>query len=364
MILLWLRRLHRWVGLAAVLPMLMLGITGAVLTLEPVWPHGHEASIADSRPDAEIIAAAVALAPRGARPARYTPAAEPGDAAVVAFAGRNAPTIRLDPATLARIGAEEGQGGILRSMRTLHVNLMLQEYGGRSIIGWCGVALVFLTVCGIPIWWPSPGQWRAAFTFSAAAKGVRFHRRLHGAVGIWIAVVLFVNALTGAMLGFPQVVRGWMGLQAGGPPRQSAPGPGAPPAYDITAAMALANTALPGTRPRVVILPLAAGDPFRVFLSPRGGGAVGAGTATIDAAGTRVISLQDPRTYTLGEQAWRWAHDLHEGAGGGPVWRGLTFLAGVALPVFSVTGLAMWLLRRRNRRRVDIARQVAAQPGD
>lgn len=359
-----LRKLHRWIGLAALLPMVLLGVTGAVLTLAPVWPQGRAASLGVPKPDAEIVAAAAALAPSGARPARYTPAAEPGDAAVVAFGGRNASTIRIDPATLARIGTGEGQGGILRAMRTLHVNLMLPDYNGRSIVGWCGVALVFLTLFGIPIWWPQPGQWKAAFTFSLAARGQRFHRRLHGAVGIWIALVLFVNALTGAMLGFPQTVRGWMGLQAGGPPRQGAPGPGPAPQYDLNAAMALARAALPGTQPRFVILPAAAGDPFRIFLGRPGGGAVGAGTVTIDAGGTKVLSLQDPEGYTLAERAWRWAHDLHEGAGAGPVWRGLTVLAGVALPVFSVTGLAMWLLRRRNRRRLDLARQAAVQAGD
>ncbi len=361
----WLRRLHRWIGLAAILPMLLLGVTGAVLTLEPVWPHGPEASLGQPHLDAEIVAAATAMAPRGTLPLRYAPPAHPGDAAVVAFAGRNAPAIRIDPVTLARIGGDAPQGGILRAVRTLHVNLMLPEYNGRGIVGWCGVALVFLTLAGIPLWWPQSRQWRSAFTFSASAKGVRFHRRLHGAVGIWIALVLVVNAMTGVMLGFPQTLRGWMGLATGSPARQVAAGPGPALAHhDLDAAMALAAAALPGARPRFVILPITAGDPFRVVLAPPGAGAAGTAIATIDGAGTRLLSLQGPAGYSRAEQAWRWARDLHAGAGAGPIWRGLTVLAGVALPVFSVTGLAMWLLRQRNRRRLDLARQAATQPGD
>jgi len=50
-------------------------------------------------------------------------------------------------------------------------------------------------------------------------------------------------------------------------------------------------------------------------------------------------------------------HDLHFGQGLGPVWRGLTIVTGLVLPIFAVTGTAMWLYRRQRRSPV-------LQPGD
>jgi hypothetical protein len=116
--------------------------------------------------------------------------------------------------------------------------------------------------------------------------------------------------------------------------------------------------------PRFVLLPSAAGEPFRVFLGAPDAGAAGSGLAIIDAEGTRILSLQDPRFYPAGERIWRWGRDLHAGAGLGPAWRALTVAAGLTLPLFSVTGLTMWLRRNRSRHRADAARRAALQAGD
>ena len=43
--------------------------------------------------------------------------------------------------------------------------------------------------------------------------------------------------------------------------------------------------------------------------------------------------------------------------GFGPLWRGLTIVTGLVLPIFAVTGGAMWLFRRRRR-------MPALQPGE
>jgi uncharacterized iron-regulated membrane protein len=57
------------------------------------------------------------------------------------------------------------------------------------------------------------------------------------------------------------------------------------------------------------------------------------------------------------ERALRWAHDLHFGQAPGPLWRALTIVTGLLLPIFAITGGGMWLCRRR--RRVP-----ALQPGE
>ena len=99
--------------------------------------------------------------------------------------------------------------------------------------------------------------------------------------------------------------------------------------------------------------------PVRVLLVPPGAeGAVATVTVAVDAADLDAsLSVQDPRTMPPAELALRWAHDLHFGQAFGPLWRALTIVTGLVLPIFAITGGAMWLCRRR--RRVP-----ALQPGE
>jgi uncharacterized iron-regulated membrane protein len=156
-------------------------------------------------------------------------------------------------------------------------------------------------------------------------------------------------------MAFPQTARGALGLTDAAP-RRSVP-PGAAPAVDVDRAIAMAMGATHGLRLRAVLLPAGGSDPARVLLAPPGADGVAATvTVAVDADG-RVVSVQDPRTMSSSELTLRWVHDLHFGQGFGPLWRGLTIATGLVLPIFAVTGGAMWLSRQRRR-------ASSLQPGD
>jgi uncharacterized iron-regulated membrane protein len=72
----------------------------------------------------------------------------------------------------------------------------------------------------------------------------------------------------------------------------------------------------------------------------------------VDQWAGRVLEVQDPRTFSIGESILAWQRAVHEGSGLGPVYRFLVFLSGLAIPLFSVTGVVMWLYRRRAKSRV------------
>lgn len=362
-----LRFLHRWIGLLVALPVAIQGLTGALLAVEPWLPEPAVALSAGAPQSASaIIAAAQAAIGADARVQRYTPSPGPGHAAQVQVGGAGEParTLLIDPVDLHV--AREQSGGFWPWLRSLHVQFLAQAYGGRNIGGWFGLGLVLLLVSGIPIWWPAPGGWRAAFTVAWRARGVRFHRRLHGAVGIWTAAVLLVLAATGVVMAFPRTSRGLMGLEGGGPPRAMRAPPGTNATLpDLDRAIALAQQAAPQARLRSVMVPATPGDAVRVFLlHPGAEGAAGSVVVQVDGAAGRVLGVQDAYAQPPADRAYRWMHDLHEGAGLGPPWRLLAAAAGIALPVFAVTGPALWWLRRRIRRRLDTARQAALQPGD
>jgi uncharacterized iron-regulated membrane protein len=407
----WLRRLHRWFGLLVALPVAIQGLTGAILAFEPLLPdppplaarvmqstapqqgaaqHTTQldralpgqassdraettaapdgASLAVPQPVGAIIAAARALAGPDARVVRYVPAETPERPALVQVATAAAPlSVSVNAVTLsAQVVRTET---VWATLRSLHVAFLAPEHGGRGIGGWFGIGLVLLLVTGVPIWWPRQGRWKAAFTIAPRAAGYRFHRRLHGALGAWTVLVLFVLAGSGVVLAFPRTSRGLLGLEAGGPPRAMRTGgatdAGAAAQPDIDAALVLAREAVPGARVRTVMLPGSRGEAVRVFmLLPGGEGARGSVTVQVDAAGGKVLAVQDPRRGPPADRLYRWIHDLHEGMGLGPVWRILTVLGGLALPLFAVTGPLMWWLRRRRARPSDIVPEAAPRGAD
>ncbi|MBN8904295.1 MAG: PepSY domain-containing protein [Rhodospirillales bacterium] len=197
------------------------------------------------------------------------------------------------------------------------------------------------------------------------ARGVRFHRSLHGAAGIWTVAILLVLAATGVVLAFPRTSRGLLGLEGGGPPRaMRIAGPAAVTTPDLDRALALARAAAPGAHLRAAFLPATPGEAIRVFLLAEGGeGAASAIAVQVAPDAGRVLAVQDARRQPPADRAYRWMHDLHEGAGLGPLWRAASVIGGLALPLFAVTGPLLWWLRRRNRRRLDHVRAAALQRG-
>jgi len=356
------RLVHRWLGLLLALPLLVQGLSGAVLTLEPVWPEFHDALTTTGPVSANaVLTAASTAAPPGMRAARYRPGAE-GSAATIVFSPTDNPrgpalVQRFDPVTALPLGAAAPVSGVMNWIKRLHQNMLLPQLGGRQLWGWVGVGLLLLTVLGIPLWWPRPGQWAAAITVPRKARGVRLYRALHGATGAWLMVMLLATSITGIAQGFPQTLRQVLGLPSSRPPQPARPIDGVRPLPDLDSALALARQAMPGLDVRLVFLPAGA-EPVRLVMAPPGqDGATAARSVTVDGAGTRLLSVQG--TPPANEAALRWMHDLHEGTGLGPVWRGLVALTGAALPVFGITGLMLWLLKRRNRRRIAAARAQA-----
>jgi len=361
-----LRVIHRYLGLLLVLPLPVQGVSGAILALEPILDGigPVPAPGMAERPSIDaIVAAARSVAEDGMHATRYVPpsAVRPAEVWFAPAAGAPAhglQVVSVDPRRLTPIWPPDPRNGAMEWLRRLHTNFLLPDPGGRAIVGWTGAGLLLLAILGVPIWWPAPREWRAGFTVSATARGVRLYRRLHGAVGIWTVVLLMIAGGTGAILGFPRTIRGALGVTA--PVRVAPPADSATttdtraPGHTLDAATALAHAAAPGTVLRVLFLPTSAGAPIRVLLAPPGSeGATAVTTVTIDPAGTRVLGVQDARTMSRVELLLRWAHDIHFGQGLGPLWLAMTIAAGVALPVFAITGTAMWFLRNRLRKRFD-----------
>ena len=151
-------------------------------------------------------------------------------------------------------------------------------------------------------------------------------------------------------------------LQPGGQRREARREGAGREALDIDAVVARAREAVPGARLVDVRLPNQPGaNVFAQLESP--GSVEGAPyiRVTIDPAGHRVMSVQNPNAGSFGEWLLGWMRAIHFGDAFGLPWRALVFLMGLALPTLAVTGSILWWMRRRMRRRVQAQRQAALQ---
>ena len=358
-----LRAAHRWIGLALALPMISMGVTGVVLVTTPVFeglttPPPSLAEGAVHAPD-EILAAARAAVPAGLVPSRVRLGESPR--AIVSIdmvrPQQRMAEARLfvDPVTLAVVERQERPGRLYAWVHGLHEFLLMPGPFGRSLIGCFGIGLFAMGLLGIPLWWPVKGRVKAAFRVSAKARGLRLQRELHGAAGIWVVGMLLLQSLGGITLAFPQAARTVLGVNGSLMPRAR----GLPAELNLRTAIAAAQARMPHASVRNILLPGGPGRPVVMWFLPDGETEGSPwGVVAVDPAGP-VLSVQDPRTAPFGARLLATLRMLHFGEGLGPVWRACVGVAGLSLPLFAITGVWMWLLRRRNRRRV--MRMAAAQ---
>jgi uncharacterized iron-regulated membrane protein len=409
----WLQQLHLWIGLILLLPLVMMGITGAVL----VYGHDIEHLLGQGEPPAkaigdwhspgELIQAARTASNDPTRiPIAVRWPTEVGEPAAVRLsrpgmaserpqfrggqqgqgqgqsqgeAQGRVPTqspfagslqILIDPVSLQVLETQQAMTGWLRFFHDLHGHLFIAGGLGRELVGWLGVALLVLGCSGLYLWWPRAGQWKAAFIVRRTAQGLRFNRELHGAVGIWSLVLFMLVNFTGVYLAFPQQISAavnavWPGrdMRAAMLQARVEPMHGVQP-MGINEAVELARSKVPDSRFLNAFLSTRPDQAMRVGLV-RAGHTEGAPiiTVIIDPFRKSVVDVFDPQTMSTGERIIAWQRALHYGIGLGGSYKFLVFVSGVIIPVFAVTGFLMWWLKRRNRRageRAKAAIQAAA----
>ena len=223
--------------------------------------------------------------------------------------------------------------GLLTFAHQLHGNFLMGREGRTLVVGWLGVAMCILGLSGLVLWWPKKGQWKYAFKVRSTASGLRFHRELHAATGIWIFVVFLAVSFSGVVIAWPQT----FGMPNG---RGSIPAvePGHGRRLGATEAVIAAQRAVPGLEARSVTIPAAPDQPISVsYLSHD---AIAA-TAYVDPYRGTVLSVRDPS-----DSFMAWMRPVHQGSLG-VVWKFLVFLSGLVPTLFVVTGVVMWVGKRQ-----------------
>ena len=255
-------------------------------------------------------------------------------------------------------------------LHQLHGSLALGRDFGRPLVGWLGVAMLALGISGLILWWPKRGQWKYAFKVRKTATGLRFHRELHAATGIWIFIVFMAVSFSGVAITFPQTVRGIVsgGGSAPRPAFNLREGPAVEPVENAKRigadhALLIAQKAMPGADVRSVTVPVRPTQAISVAMVSRFGTTA---TIYVNPYTSAVIATRDPANNGGADSFMALQRPMHDGQGNlGPVWEFLVFLSGLVPLLFVITGTIMWLKKRKRHIPMstmtdDVAEEVSA----
>jgi uncharacterized iron-regulated membrane protein len=340
--------LHRWVGGVLGLILAMLGLTGAILVHKEEWiglPHADDARLADPQRLGELAA-------------RLLAGADGGESVI--FASDRFGLVQLRDGAAGLYASQTGEAVARWSsmwerpelwLFDLHHHLFAGE-AGETVIGVAGLAAIVFVLTGAVLWW------RTRRTFRLRAWPPRLTgpaiRRHHRDLGIVVAPLLLLVALTGTMMIFRPVADFVLApLSAPGAieadlraPRLAA-GPLAPNP-DWAAMVVAAHRAFPDAQLRILSLPKKPGDPIAVRMK-RAAEWLPNGRTTLwfDPATGALLGQRDALTMQSGTQAFNMAYPLHAGKVGGLAYRLALTLVGLAL--FLLGTLAVWSFWFRRR---------------
>jgi uncharacterized iron-regulated membrane protein len=350
-------RMHLYLGLAALLPLIMLSLTGALLVFETEIDHWLNPHLWYVTPQAQRLSYQTlyeqvkATFPTHTITSLSLPLAD--DLASVFFT-EDERMIHLDPYRGTILGERMYGQTVMGVIYTLHVSFFAGDVGSY-LAGTAALILLGMIGTGLYLWWPRGAHKRRSFVVKWRAPWRRTNYDLHRTVGFYASLVLLVIALTGVIFTFSALAEPlvyW--LTHSSPPNRH---PEVTPqvgvsSISIDAALTVSGQHVPNSTPTTVMFPDTPQSPLRItrrlpwqpvvtgrtyiFLNPYTGA---------------VVQEISPRTAPLGTQLLFWNYPLHVGVFGGIVTRLLWLLASLLPTMLAITGALIWCKPRRRRPR-------------
>lgn len=337
--------LHRRLGLAVGLFVLLNSVTGAVLIFSDEVDRLLNPSLLTVVPESERLPLDTL--------AQRTRTAAPGCTITDMIAGDlkrrdHALLVRLicagtpreavvNPYTGAVIGIRDNY--FVKGVFTLHTTLLLNDWG-RIALFCIAVAFMTMSLSGAV----SHGRLLKTFT-NPIARGLAVRPKLsdvHRAIGVVVILFNLVIGASGAWLTSGAVLR----LFGGSRPTLAAT-PDATIALD--SAVASARRALPGFQVNWIAFPRSAAAPVGFWGEVPSAWVYGpyGSIVNLDARTGQVVDVTDVRNAGVSAKLSALAVSLHFGHFGGITIKIVWCLAAFAVTCLAVSGPAMWALRRR-----------------
>ena len=360
---------HLAVGVAASGVILMLAVTGVILTYEAQLDRWALREYRADPPDPgvaplgvdELIARVVTRAHPAGLVTSVVMQRDPREPAVVELAGGT--TVHVDRFTGASLGdGDTRTRRFLRSVLYWHRWFALegeQRIIGRTLVATANLGFLFLLVSGIYLWWPPAGSrvaWRNALWFRGGLGGRARDFNWHNVIGFWSAIPLAVIVFSGATISYQWAADLVHRLAGDTPPFQASPRPWASaapqglsvapaPAHPLLELQALATKAgagAPDWRTLTIDLPASVHEPVVVAVD-RGTGRQPSRSEDLlfDRATGELVARAGYPTFSRGFKIRRWLRFAHTGEVYGVIGQSIAGLASLGVAVMAWTGLAM-----------------------
>ncbi|MDI3560554.1 PepSY domain-containing protein [Bradyrhizobium sp. Arg816] len=369
-----LHQIHSIAGLVLALLLALIALTGAIMSFEDEIGDHLNAGLMQVAPRQapalmpdELVARLKAGQDLG-RVSAVTLSSDPAAAVRVRFArdeqGARPTSLYVDPYDAHVLGAPRGEE-FFATVRRLHRWLLIPgdaKGWGRQITGIAALGLIVMLISGLVLRWPRrAGSVKMWLKPNLGLSGRGLHRSLHAVIGTWVLPVYLVMTLTGLWYSFDWYKDGVVWLLS----RPHVAAAKMQPKQPRAAGRSEPVQAV-GFDPAWATLQREEGDRFAKALLtlPTGPGTVirirsWAKDTTldttrdefrVDAVTGQIVSAERYADKTFGEKIIANVLDIHRGAFLG--WPGkLAFMIAAALmPLFSVTGILLYLSRRRLRR--------------
>jgi uncharacterized iron-regulated membrane protein len=393
-------QIHSIVGLVVSLIVLVIALTGAIMSFEDEIQGALNAGMSQVErrqtpplaPD-EVIAHLQA-SHAGSKVAAITLSSDPSTAVRIRFGrgddGSRPSSVFVDPYDAHVLGEPRGED-FFATVRRLHRWLLIPGDGngyGRQITGIVAISLIAMLITGLVLRWPhratSAKMWLKP---NLGLRGRGLHRSLHSVIGTWVLPIYLVMTLTGLWYAFDWYKAGAVWLLSSPASASKEMQPKAPRGAKAAKADAKPDTKSDTTPENK---PLALDRLWSIFLHIEGDRyktallnlPAGAGTVVrvrswanedfpegphdefrIDAASGEIKSSEIYADKTIGERMLMRILDIHRGSIFGWPGKLVFMLAALSMPLFAVTGLLLYLSRRKHKR---LARQAELRlvPGE
>jgi len=378
----WLTRLHRWSGLVVMLLLFIASVTGVWLVFRQELDRALNSNLrvvqpATTRLSEDDIVRLVEKTFPDAMVSLVQFPQRPDDAVSLSLTARKGATRGRFEAVYVNqyTGEILGQRNTLRSgisrgsldslILGLHFQLLAGEWGGWAM-GIAALVWLITNLIGLALSWPRlwlrVKSWIPILSARMKNGAYKANYDLHRAGGIWLLPVLTVLAFTSVALNLPQYLRPVV-LAFSPLSRQPAGKPVSPDEAVVTfdQADAAVRRMFPDARTNNIFRDLNNGRHSVYFHLPEDANPQGDDFALVDLKTGEISAVRRPAIGTGGDHFMAWLYPLHTGGALGWTGRILVALSGVVMVVLNATGLYVWWVKWRMRRRAAMRRYVTSR---